>query len=55
MRVLFIGIVCTRDPMCVCACVRACVRDLVCVCFCHALYENVMFRMFCMFVYHWFV
>ena len=33
--------------MCVCARVRTCARDLVCVCFCHALYENVNFRMFC--------
>ena len=58
VRVLFIGIVRARDPMCVCACVcvraRAQVRVILCACvfavLCMKMFVN--FRMFCMLVYH---
>ena len=60
VRVLFIGIVLARDPMCVCVCVCVCararaqVRVILCACvfamLCMKMFVN--FRMFCMLVYH---
>ena len=60
MHVLFISVVCARDHVCVCACVRACVHArarvyvILCACVfamrCMKMFVN--FRMFCMLVYH---